>query len=65
MLPAAFLLLLAATIGGENTDGDGARLSGRIRAPLVVVGLLAVAAIVIPTVVAGQLATSRVCRGRR
>lgn len=59
VLPAAFLLLLAATIGGENTDGDGARLSGRIRAPLVVVGLLALAAIVIPTVVAGQLATSR------
>lgn len=65
VLPAAFLLLLAATIGGPSdraTSAVGARgawLAGRTRAALALVGLLAFVAVLIPTAGAGQIAASR------
>lgn len=62
VLPAAFLLLAAALIGGSAAAGSATsftRPTRRLRITIAAVGVLAIVAAAIPMVVAGQLKASR------
>lgn len=63
VLSTVFLLLAAAVVGGPHTATQARRSSTRAhirwRLAAAAVGLIAIAATVVPTVTAGQLASSR------